>query len=151
MKDTISTLSARDEVWNVFGERIVCRVRGEESFGRFALVEETSPAGGSVPPHRHRATDEIIYVLEGVYEIAAGAEKLTVEAGDTFAIPRGTTHSLRNLSAGPGRFLAIVTPSGFERFFAEISRLAPHELNDAARIAAVAARHDIELVGPAES
>ena len=150
MNDTTSNFTGRNEVWDVFGERIVCRVRGAESFGRFALVEETSPADGFVPPHRHRATDEIVYVLEGAYEITAGAEKLTIRAGDVVSIPRGTTHSLRNISDGPGRFLAIITPSGFERFFAEISRLGPDELKDAAQIAAVAARHDIELAAPDE-
>ena len=136
--------NADGEVWNVLGERIVCKVRGAETFGRFAVVEETTPAKGVVPPHFHNQTDEIIYVLEGEYEIVLDGKTTVARAGNILVIPRGTTHSLKNPLTAASKMLAIITPSGFENFFAEISRLkhAP----EAQEIIEIGKRNDLELV-----
>src|SRR5215213_7391623 len=99
------------EVWNVLGETIICKVRGRETFGRFAVIEETSPAKGVIPPHFHNRTDEIIYVLEGEYEVETDGKKSIARAGQLLVIPRGTTHSLKNRLTKPSRMLAIITPS----------------------------------------
>ena len=136
--------NADGEVWSVLGERIVCKVRGAETFGRFAVVEETTPARGVVPPHFHNRTDEIIYVLEGEYEIMLDGATMIARPGNTLVIPRGTTHSLKNRLNDPSRMLAIITPSGFENFFAEISRL-PND-PEAQEIIEIGKRNDLELV-----
>lgn len=131
------------EVWNVLGETIICKVPGEDTFGRFALVEETSPPKSAVPPHFHRATDEIVYVLEGKYEFVIDGKPQTAEKGDTLVIPRKTPHGFRNLLTTPSVMLAIITPGGFENFFAEISKLpdpAPDEIVE------IGTRNDLELV-----
>ncbi len=130
------------EVWNVLGETIVCKVRGAETFGRFAVVEETSPPKGVVPPHFHNRTDEIIYVLEGEYDIECDGETSVAATGSLIVIPRGTTHSIRNRLAEPSKMLAIITPSGFENFFAEINELK--EI-DAEKIVEIGKRNDLEL------
>ncbi|MBS1794139.1 MAG: cupin domain-containing protein [Acidobacteria bacterium] len=132
-----------EEIWNVLGERIVCRVSGAETFGRFAVVEETSPPAGFVPPHFHHHTDELVYVLEGEYEVVTDGEKRRARPGEMLFIRRGTTHSLRNVSAAESRFLAIITPSGFENFFAEISRLDAPEIE---KIVEIGKRNDLALV-----
>lgn len=131
------------EVWNVLGEKIICKVPSRETFGRFAVVEETSPPKSAVPPHFHKRTDEIVYVLEGKYEFEIDGEPRIAEKGDMIVIPRNTPHGFRNLLTTPGKLLAIITPSGFENFFAEISELgqpAPDEVVEIGR------RHDLELV-----
>jgi quercetin dioxygenase-like cupin family protein len=130
------------EVWNVLGETIICKVRGDETFGRFAVVEETSPPKSAVPPHFHHQTDEIIYVLEGKYEFQIDGRTKTAEKGEMIVIPRGTIHGFRNPLATPGKMLAIITPSGFENFFAEISRLKEP---GPAEIVAIGKRNDLEL------
>lgn len=131
------------EVWNVLGEKIICKVRGTETFGRFAVVEETSPAKGVIPPHFHNQTDEIIYVLEGEYEVELGGKKSIARGGEMLVIPRGTTHSLKNRLTSPSKMLAIITPSGFENFFAEVSNLTEIE---AEKILEIGRRNDLELV-----
>ncbi len=136
--------NADGEVWNVLGERIVCKVRGAETFGRFAVVEETTPAKGVVPPHFHNQTDEIIYVLEGEYEIVLDGKTTVARAGNILVIPRGTTHSLKNPLTAASKMLAIITPSGFENFFAEISRL--EHAPEAQEIIEIGKRNDLELV-----
>ena len=131
------------EVWNVLGETIVCKVRGAETFGRFAVVEETTPAKGVIPPHFHNQTDEIIYILEGEYEVVCDGQTSIASSGSLLVIPRGTTHSLTNRQTKPGKMLAIITPSGFENFFAEISKLKQPEPQE---IVEIGKRNDLELV-----
>jgi quercetin dioxygenase-like cupin family protein len=130
------------EVWNVLGETIICKVRGTETFGRFAVIEETTPAKGAIPPHFHNRTDEIIYILEGEYEVECDGRKSVARRGDVLVIPRGTTHSLKNRLAGSSRMLAIITPSGFENFFAEVSGLTGIETE---KIVEIGRRNDLEL------
>lgn len=130
------------EIWNVLGETIICKVRGDETFGRLAVVEETSPPKGVIPPHFHNQTDEIIYVLEGEYEVECNGEKSIARSGNMLVIPRGTTHSLKNRLAAPSKMLAIITPSGFENFFAEVSKLAQP---DPEKIVEIGKRNDLEL------
>ena len=132
------------EVWRVLGETIVCKVRGAETFGRFAVVEETTPAKGVIPPHFHKRTDEIIYVLEGEYEVVCDGNTSVAGAGSMLVIPRGTTHSLQNRQTRPSRMLAIITPSGFENFFAELNRL--ERAVGVQEIAEIGKRNDLELV-----
>jgi quercetin dioxygenase-like cupin family protein len=131
------------EVWNVLGEKIICKVSSKDTFGRFAVVEETSPPKSAVPPHFHNQTDEIVYVLEGRYEFEIDGKTQIAEKGDTLVIPRNTPHGFRNPLTSPSKMLAIITPSGFENFFAEISQLAepaPDEIVETGK------RNDLELV-----
>lgn len=132
------------EVWNVLGEKIICKVSGAETFGRFAVVEETTPAKGVIPPHFHSRTDEIIYILEGEYEVETDGNKCVARAGNLLVVPRGTTHSLKNPLTVASKMLAIITPSGFENFFAELSRL--NAVPDASEIVEIGKRNDLELV-----
>jgi quercetin dioxygenase-like cupin family protein len=117
-------------------------VSGEETFGRFSVVEEISPPGSVVPPHFHHRTDEIIYVLEGAYQFRIGEKNITAKQGDLLVIPRGTTHSFGNSSGASSKMLAIITPSGFENFFAEIDKLEAPEM---AEIIELGKKNDLEL------
>lgn len=73
----------KNKIWNVFGEQIICKISSDETFGRFTIVEESSPPESLVPPHFHRQTDEIIYILEGGYEMQIDGEMLIAKTGDT--------------------------------------------------------------------
>ena len=35
-------------------------------------------------------------------------------------IPKGTVHTFKNVGTSRGRFLVIITPAGFEKFFEKI-------------------------------
>ena len=58
---------------------------------------------------------------------------------------------VRNASSQPVRFLAVLQPAGYERFFAELGVPvdSPREqLPDIERVIEVARRHGVEFVGP---
>lgn len=131
------------EVWDVMGEKIVCKIHGKETFGRFAVVEETSPPLNAMFSYRHRQTEKIYYVLEGRYEAFIGDERIIINQGDTIPVPRGTSHYFRNLLTAHSKLLIFITPGGFENFFDETSKLGIISTEDIVRIGE---KYDFDLM-----
>ena len=101
-------------------------VGGEETGGTFALVEHPiSPRALAAPMHSHRHEDEYTYVLEGEIGVQVGDEVRVARPGDLVFKPRGVPHAFWNAGDTPARALEIISPAGFERYFAEIAQLLP--------------------------
>jgi quercetin dioxygenase-like cupin family protein len=93
-------------------------LRSEDSDGHLAIVELTG--GGRPPLHRHDF-DETFYVLEGELTFQLGEDLVTRRAGELAFAPRGVPHTYANLSGAPARALLVITPAGFERYFARMA------------------------------
>ncbi|UGS36378.1 cupin domain-containing protein [Capillimicrobium parvum] len=117
-------------------------LEGSEAIGLVDMIEV--PAGDASPLHVHHAHDEGFYVLSGEVTLHVPGEAITLGAGDFFLAPHGVPHAYR-VGAAPARWLVTSTPAGFERFVAEV---AAGRVTDPAELAAVAARHEIEILGP---
>jgi quercetin dioxygenase-like cupin family protein len=101
-------------------------IGGEETRGNFALVEHPiEPRALAAPMHTHEREDEYTYVLEGEIGVQIGEEVLVVRPGDLFFKPRGVPHAFWNATDKPARALEIISPAGFERYFAELAPLIP--------------------------
>ena len=62
--------------------------------------------GVTFPMHSHPG-EEIIYVLEGVWEYQVeGKGAMTLKAGDVLFIPAGVNHGAKNVGSGKGSELA---------------------------------------------
>ncbi len=95
-------------------------ISGEESGGGFALVEHPIPPRHlAAPVHRHHDEDEYSYVLEGTLGALLGDQVVVAEAGDLAFKPRDQWHTFWNAGEGPCRILEIISPAGFEHYFAE--------------------------------
>jgi quercetin dioxygenase-like cupin family protein len=141
----------------VVGDTYTILVTGEQTGGRFAVIDMLVPPGGGPPPHRH-AFDEMFHVLEGEIAITFRDRTVTATAGQTASIPANAPHRFANTGSAPARLLCTVAPAGLERFFAEwgdpvASRTAPApRLDDAAlgerlrRGAELQARYGIETL-----
>jgi mannose-6-phosphate isomerase-like protein (cupin superfamily) len=123
----LGTLGARFMVWS------------EESGGGFSLVEHPIPPRSLCAPlHRHTHEDEYSYVVEGRMGAQLGDAVVFADAGDFVFKPRGQWHTFWNAGDGPCRILEIISPGGFEHFFAEVAAAtAPGD--------DVAARYGLEL------
>jgi quercetin dioxygenase-like cupin family protein len=101
------------------------------------------PAGDMPPLHVHHAQDEGFYLLEGELTLYLPDEETTLRPGDYALAPRGVPHAYR---AGdePARWLLISNPAGFERFVADVAAAD----SDPSRLPEIAARHEIEILGP---
>jgi quercetin dioxygenase-like cupin family protein len=101
------------------GDTYTITVTGEESNGRFCVIDMYIPPGGGPPPHRHDF-EETFIVLEGEMEVTFRGKKSPARAGDTVNIPSNAPHQFHNASSEPVRLLCICSPAGQEKFFMEV-------------------------------
>jgi quercetin dioxygenase-like cupin family protein len=130
------------------------RVSGEQSGGRLAVVESKGRRGDMPPLHVHRRDDETFYVLEGELSLHQPGRSLTIGAGEAAFAGRDVPHTYR-VESETARWLVVATPSGFDDFVREVGEPAPEDVlppegreHDPARLAEIAARFEIELLGP---
>ncbi|RKQ93227.1 Cupin domain-containing protein [Solirubrobacter pauli] len=103
----------------VVGDTYTVLLSGEQTAGRFALIDMLIPAGGGPPPHRHDF-EECFHVLEGSVEVTLRDDPpVRLEAGGTVNIPANAPHSFRNAGDATARLLCTAVPAGLEAFFAE--------------------------------
>jgi quercetin dioxygenase-like cupin family protein len=101
------------------GDTCTVTVSGEDTAGRFCVIDMHIPPGGGPPPHRHDF-EETFIVLEGEIEATFRGKKSVVRAGDTVNIPANAPHQFHNTSANATRLLCICSPAGQEKFFKEV-------------------------------
>src|SRR5579862_7547189 len=118
----------------------------EETRGGFSLVEHPMSARAlAAPLHRHSREDEYSYVLEGRVGALLGEEVVYGRPGDLIFKPRNQWHTFWNAGDEPARLLEIISPAGFERFFAELVDLGGATRADPQTLGALAARYELEM------
>jgi quercetin dioxygenase-like cupin family protein len=96
-------------------------VRGEESGGHVAIVENAVPGHWEGPPlHRHDF-DEAFYVLDGELTFQVDDELTAVRPGELAFVAGGVPHTLAELSGEGARYVLVCAPAGFERYFDRIA------------------------------
>lgn len=81
-----------------------------------------SQAGLGPGLHRHHAMDESFYLLEGKVIITLDHTPITLQAGSSLIIPRGTIHSWQTVS--PARMLILFSPNQNQAgYFAALAAL----------------------------
>jgi mannose-6-phosphate isomerase-like protein (cupin superfamily) len=102
------------------GVRFVARAT--QTGAAFSVVEHPIPPYSLVAPmHRHSHEDEYSYVIEGRLGAKLGEKVVYADAGELVSKPRGQWHTFWNPSHDPCRVLEIISPGGFERFFADLA------------------------------
>ena len=100
----------------VVGDTYTILLGGDDTDGRYCLIDTLVPPGGGPPHHRHNF-EESFTVLEGEVEFTFRGKKLVVRIGETVNIPANAPHFFRNASKEPARLLCICTPAGLEELF----------------------------------
>ncbi len=98
---------------------------GAETAGHYTVGEQITPVGWGPPRHMHSREDEIIYVIEGTYEVHCGDARRTISAGACAVLPRGVPHGFHNTGLAPARLIFVITPSRLENYFIAISKFGP--------------------------
>lgn len=134
----------------VVGDTYTILMTGEDTGGRFCLIDMYIPPGGGPPPHRHDF-EETFIVLEGEFEATFRGTKSAVQAGAAINIPANAPHQFHNSSTKPVRLLCICSPAGQEKFFMEIgvpvaTRTTPPPVLD--DVAAAEFRRKSEALAP---
>lgn len=92
-----------------------------ETKGQFALLEVQGTPGTEPPLHVHANEDELFYVLEGTLKVRRGNQEITLCAGESAFLPRRVMHTFKIVSKA-ARFLAYITPGGFEEYFRDLGQ-----------------------------
>jgi quercetin dioxygenase-like cupin family protein len=102
---------------------MLCRVvlRGEQTGGAFAMVEERARLGAGTPLHVHEREAETFIVLDGALEGWYQGSSTRVEAGSMIHLPPGLEHAFR-IASDSAHFYSLITPAGFESFFDTVGR-----------------------------
>jgi quercetin dioxygenase-like cupin family protein len=141
------------------GDTYTILVAGEDTAGRYCLIDMHIPPGGGPPPHRHDF-EEMFSILEGEIEATFRGKKTIIRAGETINIPTNAPHQFQNKSGEPARLLCICSPAGQEEFFREVgvpvaTRTTPPPPLDregdaafAAKVKALAPKYRTELLRP---
>jgi quercetin dioxygenase-like cupin family protein len=143
----------------VVGDTYTILLTGDDTAGRYALIDMHVPPGGGPPPHRHDF-EEMFTVLDGEVDLSFRGESFVVKAGETVNVPANAPHSFRNASRHAARLLCMCTPPGQEEFFAAVgvsvnSRTEPPPVLDEdaqsafiAKAKALAPHYRTELLRP---
>jgi mannose-6-phosphate isomerase-like protein (cupin superfamily) len=121
-------------------------IDGDEAGGGFSLVEHPMSARSlAAPLHRHTREDEYSYVLQGRVGALLGEDVLVGSPGDLIFKPRNQWHTFWNAGDEPARILEIISPAGFERFFAELVNLGGVTQVEPQTMADLCARYGLEM------
>jgi uncharacterized cupin superfamily protein len=124
--------AGRDPILLAPGEGTRYRARGSEMVykalassteGRFSFVERVLPPGGRMPPpHRHLASDEGFYVLDGEVTFLLDSGEHLATKGWWALVPGGAAHTFGNRSERPASVLVVHAPP-LDAYFAELDEL----------------------------
>jgi quercetin dioxygenase-like cupin family protein len=141
------------------GDTYTILVTGEDTAGKYTLIDMHVPPGGGPPPHRHDF-EEMFTVLDGEVQVTFRGQTLIARAGETINVPANAPHAFTNTAATPSRLLCLCAPSGQEEFFTLVGQpvatrtQAPPPLDGDAQAAfiakskALAPKYKTELLPP---
>ena len=141
------------------GDTYTILISGDDTAGRYALIDMHVPPGGGPPPHRHDF-EEMFSVLEGEVTLTFRGETLVARAGETINVPANAPHAFTNAAATPARLLCVCAPAGQDTFFTLVGQpvgtrtAAPPSLDVAgqraflAKARALAPDYRTELLAP---
>src|SRR5262249_14545196 len=129
---------------------------GEDTNGKYALIEALVGPGGGPPPHVHSREEEGFYILEGEVTFTINGERVVATAGMFANMPVGTPHSFKNKSDKPAKMLISVAPAGLEQMFFEVgvplaegaTTASPPTKDEIEKLLAVAPKHRLEIKLP---
>ncbi len=97
---------------------------GEQTGGRYCLIDMLVPPGAGPPPHRHDF-EEMFTVLEGEITLFFRGETYQAGPGTTVNVPANAPHYFRNNSDRTLHLLCMCTPPGQEEYLLAVADKLP--------------------------
>jgi mannose-6-phosphate isomerase-like protein (cupin superfamily) len=138
------------EAFWFIGMLATIKATADQTGGQYILVEILAPEGFASPLHVHHFADEGFYILEGEITFYVGDQIIEARPGSFLFGPKEVPHAF-TVDSGPGR-LFVLSPAGFEDLVRELTlppqpEVPPDEAQ-MQQLAAIAARHGDEILGP---
>jgi mannose-6-phosphate isomerase-like protein (cupin superfamily) len=123
------------------------KATGDGTDGSFTLLEADEPPDFGPPLHIHHGIAEAFYVLEGEYIIFLDGDETRCPAGSFIFIPAETPHGFR-VGEVASRKLNLYLPASMIGYFDELSDAMKNGEADPERLAEIATRNAVEVIGP---
>jgi quercetin dioxygenase-like cupin family protein len=150
---TVTTVPQSQPLWFIDTLAHVL-VDGEDTVGRYSVVESVAPARNMPPLHVHEREDEVFHLVDGELTVFLPGQQIELRAGDTLRAPQGIPHTYR-VGSETARWIVFCEPAGLETFVRAVSEEAPFDDlppagrdHDLPAIEAAAAAQGIVLLGP---
>lgn len=127
----------------IVGDTYTILLSGEDTAGRYCLIDIHVPPGGGPPPHGHDF-EEKFTVLDDEIELTFRRETSVARSGETVNVPVNAPLQVENVSDRPARLLRMCSPAGQDEFFRGIGQVGatqttpPAPLDEAAQAALMA-------------
>ena len=157
VNDAVISPEGGETVMNL-GTLVRIKVASTDTNGAFSVVEHVVPPNAGPPLHTHPET-EVLYVLEGEFDVGIGTERTRASRGAVVHVRPHTPHSTKNVGSTAGRLLSVYLPGAADRFFVEAGApVAPgdnlpnfdHPADmssvDVPHVLAIAKRHGMQIV-----
>jgi quercetin dioxygenase-like cupin family protein len=96
----------------------------EATGGVTSVIVAWHKPGEGPPDHAHFRQEEILFIIEGLYEIALGNETAKAGPGSIIFIPRNVVHRFKNVGGITARMMGWSLPGGQDHYLKAISELA---------------------------
>ena len=108
----------------VTGDNYTILLSGEQTAGRFCLIEMRIPPGGGPGLHRHDFEESFV-LLSGELSFTFRDQTHLAKAGTTVNVPANAPHKFKNTSAAESHLFCICSPAGQEEFFTRLGVRLP--------------------------
>jgi quercetin dioxygenase-like cupin family protein len=140
-KNEAESFSIGEESWKFY-------LTGDNTNGRFDIIEGEIGYLQGPPLHVHKDQDDTFIVLEGTLTVQIGDDLYELKAGDVGTAKPGTPHTYTNLDKEhKTRILNLMTPGHFDKAMRDFSQLTPEDIKGE-KVSEVAAKHDVQIIGP---
>jgi quercetin dioxygenase-like cupin family protein len=136
----------QEVVW--LGTTYKTKLSAAQTGGRLSIFESLDQPGYGPPRHIHKAEDETFYILAGEVEFWQAGRTTHHGPGEVVFIEQGAEHTFRIIGDMPARMVTVMSPGGFEGFFAEMAARQFRIPQDMAHIAVIGAKYNLEFTGP---
>ena len=132
------------------GSSVRVLVAGEDTAGRFAVLETLEGQGAALPGRVHTREDQTVYVLEGLVSYRVDGAWRRCPTGTVVSLPKGAEHTFA-VESERARLLVLLIPASFEGSYRELDGrdgAAQGGTGDFERLVTVAARYGVAIAVP---
>ena len=142
-------LPGRGRLLDLGNFQAVVLAAGDATSGDLTVLQtQGEPSGFGPPLHCHRDAAEAFFVLEGDYLMFIDDEQHLCPPGTFVYVPRGTPHTFKVSSDGPGRKLNLFTPGAMVGFFEELAVAEAAGTATPSMLDEIAIRNHMDVLGP---